>query len=65
MKKLLIILLLIVGCAHKPPQSTFYIGMTQEEFIEQNSLEVDLVASKGWNKETNGLILDEEIYDVD
>ena len=36
----LIILLLIVGCAHKatikPPLATFYIGMTEEEFNEQN-----------------------------
>ena len=36
MKKLLIILLLIVGCAHKPPLATFYIGMTEEQFNEQN-----------------------------
>ena len=35
MKKL-IILLLIVGCAHKPPQTTFYIGMTKEEFRKNN-----------------------------
>ena len=33
----LIILLLIVGCAPtKPPTATFYIGMTEEEFIELN-----------------------------
>ena len=37
----LIILLLIVGCAPtkqpiKPPIATFYIGMTEEEFNEQN-----------------------------
>jgi len=33
----LIILLLIVGCAPtKPPEATFYIGMTEEEFIELN-----------------------------
>ena len=32
----LIILLLIVGCAHKPPLATFYIGMTENEFNEQN-----------------------------
>ena len=37
MKKLLIILLLIVGCAPtKPPQATFYLGMTEKEFIELN-----------------------------
>ena len=37
MKKLLLILLLIVGCAPtKPPIATFYIGMTEDEFYEQN-----------------------------
>ena len=36
MNRRLIILLLIVGCAHKPPLATFYIGMTEEEFNEQN-----------------------------
>ena len=37
MKKLLIILLLIVGCAPtKPPIATFYIGMTEKEFLELN-----------------------------
>ena len=34
MKKLLLIILLIVGCAHKPPTATFYIGMTEEEFMK-------------------------------
>ena len=39
MKKLLIILLLIVGCAPtKPPLATFYIGMTEEEFLELNNI---------------------------
>ena len=33
----LIILLLIVGCAPtKPPIATFYIGMSEAEFNEQN-----------------------------
>ena len=37
MKKLLIILLLIVGCAPtKPPTATFYIGMSIEEFKNKN-----------------------------
>ena len=37
MKKLILLsVLLIVGCAHKPPQATFYLGMTEEEFIELN-----------------------------
>ena len=34
----LIILLLIVGCAHKPPLATFYVGMTEEEFIIDNEI---------------------------
>ena len=37
--KSLFILLLIVGCAPKtinPPLATFYIGMTEKEFDEQN-----------------------------
>ena len=37
MKKLLLIALLIVGCAPtKPPTATFYLGMTEEEFLELN-----------------------------
>ena len=36
MKKILIIALLIVGCAHKPPQAEFYIGMSESEFISKN-----------------------------
>ena len=38
MKKLLIIALLFVGCAHRPPSVTFYVGMTEKEFIQQNNL---------------------------
>ena len=34
--KSLFILLLIVGCAYKPPTANFYIGMTEEEFIRKN-----------------------------
>ena len=37
----LIILLLIVGCAHKPPQATFYIGMSEQNFIRQNNIKFD------------------------
>ena len=38
----LIILLLIVGCAPtKPPTATFYIGMTEEEFIQGNNINLD------------------------
>jgi len=49
MKKLLIILLFIVGCAPtKPPLATFYIGMTEEEFNEQNKDKIsNLVDCKG------------------
>ena len=37
MKKLLLLfILLIVGCAHKPPEATFYIGMLESEFISKN-----------------------------
>ena len=37
MKKLILLsILLIVGCAHKPPSAQFYIGMTEEEFVEVN-----------------------------
>ena len=38
MKKLIFIALLIVGCAHKPPLATFYIGMTEEEFLKLNNI---------------------------
>ena len=39
MKKLILIALLIVGCAPtKPPTATFYIGMTEKEFIQGNNI---------------------------
>ena len=41
----LIILLLIVGCA---PRAEFYIGMTEEEFIKVNNLEIN--TDKGFNQ---------------
>ena len=38
----LIILLLIVGCAPtKPPTANFYIGMTEEEFLNTNNLNLN------------------------
>ena len=38
----LIILLLIVGCAPtKPTTATFYIGMTEAEFIQGNNINID------------------------
>ena len=40
--KRLIILLLIVGCAPtKPPVGTFYIGMSEKEFMEKNNISFD------------------------
>ena len=37
MKKLILLsILLVVGCAHKPPIATFYVGMTEEEFQMKN-----------------------------
>ena len=46
--KSLFILLLIVGCAPtKPPLATFYIGMTEDEFYEQNKDKItDVLESK-------------------
>ena len=39
MKKLILLFVVfIVGCAHKPPSATFYVGMTEKEFIQQNNL---------------------------
>ena len=32
----LIILLLIVGCAHRHPKASFHIGMTDDEFKQEN-----------------------------
>ena len=41
MKRLLTILLLILGYAPtKPPTATFYIGMTEEQFIKDNNLKL-------------------------
>ena len=33
----LIILLLIVGCAHKPPSTQFSVGMHRTEFLNHNA----------------------------
>ena len=43
MKKLILLsVLLIVGCAPtKPPTATFYIGMTEKEFINENNINLD------------------------
>ena len=36
-RRLIILLLIVVGCAPtKPPQATFYLGMTEEDFNENN-----------------------------
>ncbi len=36
----------------------------QEQFIRNNKLELAVFAAKGWNRQTNGLIIDPSIYDV-
>ena len=33
------------------------------KFIEDNNLKVPLMAAKGWNRETNTLIIDNDVYD--
>ena len=45
MKKLLLIAVLIVGCAPKTT-ATFYIGMTEEEFKDKNSTNSSIVKVK-------------------
>ena len=36
MKKLLIIALLIIGRVHIPSTVTFYIGISEDEFVDNN-----------------------------
>ncbi|MET1253590.1 Wzz/FepE/Etk N-terminal domain-containing protein [Aliikangiella maris] len=36
-----------------------------EKFIEDNNIQVEVFAAKGWNRSTNELIIDPEIYDVE
>ena len=60
MKKLLIIELLVVGCAHKPPSAQFYIGMTKEEFIKENK---DLNIKVGATSKILGQVFDDS-YDL-
>jgi LPS O-antigen subunit length determinant protein (WzzB/FepE family) len=36
-----------------------------ESFIEQNNLQVEIYAASGWDKESNSLIIDDDIYDVE
>ena len=56
MKKLLIILLLIIGCTStKPPSAQFYLGMTEEEFIIDN--EITLNADGFYNYESKNRII--------
>ena len=61
MKKLLIILLLIVGCAHKPPSAQFYLGMTEEEFLIDN--EIALNQDGFYSYESNNGIIYQRIDD--
>ena len=35
----------------------------QEEFIQTNHIEVEVFVAKGWNRATNKLIIDPDIYD--
>jgi len=35
-----------------------------EKFIEDNNIQVEVFAAKGWNRKTNELIIDSDIYDV-
>jgi hypothetical protein len=65
MKKLILLsILLIVGCAHKPPLATFYIGMTKEEFNEQNK---DKIANDkdGFITKNIGFLNTQGYYDGD
>ncbi|WP_444994331.1 Wzz/FepE/Etk N-terminal domain-containing protein [Aliikangiella sp. IMCC44359] len=36
-----------------------------EKFIEDNDIQVEVFAAKGWNRSTNELIIDSDIYDVE
>ena len=55
----LTILLLIVGCAHKPPSAQFYIGMTEEEFIKENK---GLNIKRGATSKIIGQVLNSNYY---
>jgi len=35
-----------------------------ENFIEENNIQVEVFAAKGWNRSTNTLIIDDELYDI-
>ena len=68
MKKILIIALLIVGCAPtKPPLATFYIGMTEEEFNEQNKDKISnlLDAKDGFITKNIGVANTQSYFDGD
>ena len=58
MKKLLIIALLVVGCA--PTTATFYIGMSESEFIKENK---DLNIKVGATSKILGQVFDDS-YDL-
>ena len=63
--KLLLFILLIVGCAPtKPPIATFYIGMTEDEFYEQNK---DKIANDkdGFITKNIGFLNTQGYYDGD
>ena len=54
MKKLILLsILLIVGCAHHPPQSSFKIRMNEKEFMEQNNISFD--SSSNFLRQDSGI----------
>ena len=56
MKKLLIIALLVVGCA--PTTATFYIGMPIEEFVDNNPQICKDIDEFDTNRDNGGFIID-------
>ena len=69
MKKLILLsIILIVGCAPtKPPLATFYLGMTEAEFNEQNKDEIAnaLDAKDGFITKNIGVANTQSYFDGD
>ena len=57
MKKLILLTLLIVGCA--PTTATFYIGMPIEEFVGNNPQICQDIDEFDTNRDNGGFIIDE------
>ena len=56
MKKLILLsIIFVIGCAHKPPEATFYIGMTEKEFLIDN--EITFNADGFYNYESKNRII--------